>query len=47
MSDRRRRERGHGQQVVVGRDGSGDPELYAAALPDYSGSVQTSAIDGS
>ena len=43
----RRWERAHGRQVVVGRDGSGDTELYAAALPGYTGSVQTSAIDGS
>ena len=43
----RRWERAHGRQVVMGRDGSGDTELYAAALPGYTGSVQTSAIDGS
>ena len=43
----RRWERAHGRQVVVGRDGSGDPELYAAALERQTGSVQTSAIDGS
>ena len=29
----RRWERAHGQQVVLGRDGSGDPELHAVALP--------------